>query len=565
MHFEGITLYAVISELRDHILNGFVQKIHQPAPDLLVLQIYAGEKSKVLISSSADARAHLTSQSYENPPMPSAFCMLLRKYLEGGLVERVEQSGLERVLDLWIRRGGDFYLLRAELIGNRSNVILLKDSMILGALHLKRGTRSFLNHTNYESLQTQYKLNPFELSIEQLKVLVENNNGLTLVQLLSKNLDGVGQRTVKEMLRRANLDSERISGLLAANELELLVKVIEEFFDRLKTGQIAASLYWKEDEPVDCAPFEYQIYQELRCERFSSISGALDAAHQGREQEPIAKKLHQLQKHLNEQIKKIERARDQSTRDLEKAAKYEEVKESGDILMSHLQSLKKGQNEIELEDFSGKNRIIELDPTMSAVENAQRYYERYKKLKRGLEKITERLGELNLELEHLENLQVNLEQTETLDELRELQSELDLGEDFSPKSGKSSKKQSVTSTLSGPRKIVADGYSIFIGRNGRQNDALIREANREDLWFHAKDRPGAHVVLRTNRQQDVPERIVERAAELAAFYSKGRSSAHVPVLYTRVKYLKKPKGAKPGLVLISKEEGTLFVTPKGEE
>lgn len=565
MHFEGITLYAVISELRAHILNGFVQKIHQPAPDLLALQIYAGEKSKVLISSSADARAHLTAQSYENPPMPSAFCMLLRKYLEGGLVEQVEQSGLERVLDLWIRRSGDLYLLRSELIGNRSNVILLKDSIILGALHTKRGTRSFLNHTHYEPLQTQNKLDPFGLTRDQLSGLAKQHSELTLAQLLSKNLDGVGQRTVKELLHRASLDSERICTSLSANELDLLFRVIEDSFNKLKTGQNEASLYWKDDVPFDCTPFDYQIYQELRCEKFKSISEAMDAAYQGREQEPIAKKLQQLQKHLNDQIKKIERARDQSARDLEKAAKYEEVKELGDILMSHLQSIKKGQHEIELEDFSGKSRKIELDPTMNAVENAQHYYERYKKLKRGLEKITERLSELNLELEHLENLQVNLEQAETLDELRELQAELDLGENFSAKSVRSSQKQSVTSTLSGPRKIVADGYSIFIGRNGRQNDALIREANREDLWFHAKDRPGAHVVLRTNRQQDVPERIVERAAELAAFYSKGRGSAHVPVLYTRVKYLKKPKGAKPGLVLVSKEEGTLFVTPKGEE
>ena len=250
----------------------------------------------------------------------------------------------------------------------------------------------------------------------------------------------------------------------------------------------------------------------------------------------------------------------QVKQDAARAARFEEYKERGDLLMANLSEIKKGQRQIEVEDFSGGGkRLLPLDPMLDPVENAQRCYERYKKLKRGLEKLTERQQELEMELSYLKNLEVNLEQAETLEDLRELEGELELEGSFTSKN----KPQA---TSSGPRRITADGFSILVGRNGRQNDALIRQAQREDYWLHAKDRPGAHVIVTSDqRGQDPPERVLLRAAQLAAYYSRGRGSTSVPVMYTRVKYLRKPKGARPGLVLVTREEGTLMVSPKEGE
>jgi predicted ribosome quality control (RQC) complex YloA/Tae2 family protein len=292
------------------------------------------------------------------------------------------------------------------------------------------------------------------------------------------------------------------------------------------------------------------------------MSDALDACHRERQQEPFEQRARQLRTQLQQRVEKTKRVLSQVKEDLERAEKFEEYKERGDLLMVHLHDLTKGQRQAEIEDpATGEKRLIPLDPTLDAVANAQRYYERYKKLKRGVEKLTARQQELAMELQYLEELAVNLEQAETLEELRELESELELeGALTAPD------KKRARATWSAPRRYAIDGFFILVGRNGRQNDALLREARREDYWLHAKDRPGAHVIITSDRRGVVPpQRVLLRAAELAAYYSRGRGSTKVPVTYTRVKYLKKPKGARPGLVLVTREEGTLMVTPKEEE
>lgn len=563
MHFEGITLTAVVKELKEEIEGGLVQQIYQPLPDLIILHIYSNERRRLLISAGQEARLHLTEQQYENPPAPPAFCMLLRKYLKGGKLIETAQPGLERLADLLLARHGERYTLRAELMGNQSNVILLRGDEILGALKPKVGQRSFTPHAIYEPPLKQAKLDPLRATKGDFLAALEGHSQEPVKKALLNTVEGIGPRTSKEIAVRAMLDPEKNVSSLSPQEREDLWEAAVKLFTRVAEGELRPCVYFRDSEPIDVTPFPYESYAELEHEQYVRISEALDLCYSQRRQEPFERLSHRLGRAIKERLKKTQRALKEASNDLESAQRYEEYREQGDLLMAHLANIKRGAAQIEVEDFvHGGKRVISLDPTLSPVENAQRCYRRYKKLKRGVEKLTARRHELEMELEYLQGLQVHLEQAETLDDLRELQSEL-MAEGLIPPRPQVSKTQV---TRSGPRRYILDGFSALIGRNGRQNDELVRRAHREDWWFHAKDRPGAHVIVKGDQKgAKLPETVLLRAAQLAAYYSRGRDSAKVPVTYTRVKYLKKPKGARPGLVIVTHEEGTLLVVPKEVE
>lgn len=560
MHFEGITLAAVVNELRQSIQSGFIQQIYQPLADLLVLQLYTRKKHSLLISASRDARVHLTKQKYENPSAPSPFCMLLRKYLKGGRIEEIHQPNWERIVDLVIVCHPGDYVLRGELMGSHSNVMLLKDSAVVGALKRSTGQRKLMPHAHYEPPPRQDKLDLRVATREELFQALRAQADESVKKGLLSTIHGIGPRSASEIVLRAQLQPEQTIASLGKKELDALWEVAAEFFSRIARSDLEPCVYLKAGEPFDCTPFPFVSYSPLEVRRFESMSEALDACHQQRHQEPFELLARVLAQQLKHRLNKTEKALSQVMKDLANAERFQEYKERGDLLITHLRQIKKGQRQVEVEDLArGDKRVIPLDPTLDPASNAQRYYERYKKLKRGVEKLTERQHELEMETSYLKNMGVQLEQAENLEELKELQVELELEGPVS-----SEKRSRPIST--GPRRYPADGFIVLVGRNGRQNDALIRQAHREEYWLHATDRPGAHVVIVSDQRGAVPpERVLLRAAQLAAYYSRGRGSTKVPVTYTRVKYLKKPKGARPGLVIVTREEGTLIVSPKEEK
>ncbi len=560
MHFEGITLAAVIAELKE-LEKSFIQQIYQPLPELLLLQLYLGQRHQLLISLSGSARVHLTWQKYENPSAPSAFCMLLRKHLKGGMIQGIAQQGLERLADFMVVRGGEEYTLRAELMGNFSNVILLKGTEILGALKRSAGQRKFFAGARYEPPASQGKLDPRAIAKDDLLKALQVRPEEDVTKALLRVTAGIGPRTAAEITLRAGLKLKSSISSLSASEWDALWDAVQQVFSRIALKDFQPCVYLEDGRPIDCTPFPFESYAHLEIQSYKSLSEALDAYHRERRQEPFELLTRTVGQRLKQRIRRIEKALGQVEGDLKDAKRFEEYKEQGDLLMANLAQLKKGQSQAEIEDFiRGGRRMISLDPTLDPAANAQRYYERYKKLKRAVEKLTERREDLQRELRYLHECQVYLEQAETLDELKELQKEIELEGALPIASGRGAK------TPSGPRRYSVDGFAILVGRNGRQNDALIRQAHREDYWLHAKDRPGAHVLIVSDRKGVVPpERVLLRAAQLAAYYSRGRGSTKVPVTYTRVKYLKRPQGAKPGQVLVMRAEGTLIVSPKEKE
>ncbi len=566
MHWEGITLAAVVSELRARAQGAFIQQIYEPLPELLVLRLYrppTREKLQLLISVGSDPRLHLTEQRYENPPQAPTFCMLLRKHLKGGVLEGVEQPDLERIVDLRIARRGEALVLRAELLGNRSNVVLLRGDEVLGALKPSVGSRVFRPHQRYEPPPPQAKLDVRACSREEwLRGLSERADAdEPLAKAVAAITAGIGPRTARELCARAGLPLEAPVSSLAPEPRERLWAAAEALFRRVARGDFEPCAYFDEEgNPVDVTPFPYAIYGHLRCEPSASISEALDT-HRATHPEPFEQLYRAISRELARRIEKVEGALRKVARDVERAERHRKYQALGDLLMAHLAELgpTRGRASVDLTDFEGHMRTVELDPRLTPLENAQRYYERAKKLRRGLEKLAERRRELEWERQYLEEMQLHLEEARSLDELRELAEELGVG------IGERSKpvRRSPGRGASRPRRYELGGYGIWVGRSGRQNDALLRESHREDWWLHVRDRPGAHVVVRGPKKgEEPPLEVLERAAELAAYYSKARGSGKVPVIATRIKYLRKPKGARPGLVLVPRVEKTLLVRPQ---
>ena len=558
MNFEGITLYAVLEELRATILGGYIQKIHQPSDELLHIQIYKGEKYSLLISTGTNARIHLTTQKFENPATPTAFCMLLRKHIMGAVIESIEQPGMERLASISLSTRESAYKLELEFLGSRSNAVLVRNNKILGSIHSRVGEKSYRPGALYEAIQPSQKLDPKELKLEKFTTALDESPDESIFEALFSGIDGFGPRSLREVIARAKLSRDVLVKDLVYSQLESLHQSIGELIDLSKP----AVLYFKDEKPHDCTISQYETYSEFRSEQFDSISEALDLINSGHDQEPLSAQRDRISKILKARIKKTSRVIKKSEEDLEKALNYERHKMFGDLITANLANITKGEAQVELVDFDGHAVSIQLDPKLTPVENAQAQYARYKKLKRGVEKIQARVQELSSELEYLYSLQDEMESAEVVDDLKVIENKIEIGEAFQSSQPSGSKK---TAPSSGPREIDYKGYKIYVGRNSNQNDALVRQAQRHDVWMHVKDSPGSHVVIRTNRNQKVPKDVLERAAELAAFYSRAQNASKVTVTHTRVKNLKKPKGAKPGLVLVSKEDGSITVKPRGEE
>lgn len=561
MRFEGITLSAVIAEIADELRGARVQNVYQPLTEAVLLELYTGQKRQLLITSGPEARIHVTEGTFPNPSEPPSFCMLLRKHLRNGFIHDVRQPGLERVVDITVARGEERVTLRAELMRPNGNVLLLDGDEVLGALNASSGHRTFEPHSVYTPPEGQGKLDPRGISQAAFVDALQSEPEEKTKRALFKQLDGIGPLTAEEVAVSAEVEPNAELGSLSDEQIDRLWGTARDLFARLEQGNLAPCIYVDEDEiSQEATLWPYASLSGLAERRVETLSEAIDACYRTKRETPVERRWKALSRALEDEIEHVEKSLENVREDLQKAERYEADKTVGDLLMTYLASIRRGQSSVELTDFEGQAREIPLDPTLEPVENAQRYYGRYKKRKRGVDKLQTRRRQLRWELAYLRGLQVHLDEAETMADLDDLEEELiEAGVIQRPK--RSSRRQSAPSA---PRRVAMDGHQIYVGRNGRQNDQLIRDAHPDDLWLHAKDRPGSHVVIKSDRKGDVPDDVLQRAAELAAYHSKGRDATRVEVTYTLIKHLKKPKGARPGLVVVNEELGTLTVEPRGE-
>ncbi|MGI5891862.1 MAG: Rqc2 family fibronectin-binding protein [Bacillota bacterium] len=572
MAFDSFITAAVTQQLQQHIIGAKIVKIHQPDRHSIILRFYGpSDTGKLLISAHPqNPRIHLIEKTGENPLQPPLFCMVLRKYLEGGKVTAVRQKGLERIveIDFAIRNDlGDATICRLviEIMGKHSNIILLNEkNIIIDGIrrysHQLSRYREVLPGQTYLAPPPQHKKIISSWDEEQLaQAMWQLPIDLTVKEALSRLAEGFSPLMVQEVLKRAGLEQNLPISQLGQYEIRKLNQSLDQIYDIYYKKAFAPVIRYQQHKALDFAAFPLLLWQGEE-ERFDDISHMLEKFYtQKSTQELFQAKKRELLKIISTHYSRISKKIILQQRDLAQSEAGDRYKEAGDLLSAHLYSLEKGLSNIELESFyePGKFISIELKPELSPQENCQRYYRLYNKCKKSHKLIQEQLTASLEEEAYIASVLLNAEQSASLAELQDIREELAAGGYIKEAKAPKNKDRPLP-----PRSFTSrDGLTILVGRNNRQNDKLtLKMAAKNDIWLHAQKIPGSHVIIRSGGQP-VPLSTLKQAASLAAWYSKAQKSSNVPVDYTSVDQVKKPHGAKPGMVIYYQQK-TLYVDPE---
>ncbi len=576
MSYDGMVTHCVVSELNRLLAGGKIDKVYQPEREELILSIRTKEGAyRLLLSASAsNPRVHLTEQSRENPMVPPMFCMLMRKHLQGSKVLSVSQLGFDRVIRIDAEGRnelGDLCVksLVIEIMGRHSNIILIDETnrIMDSAKHVDftvSAVRQILPGLIYENPPAQDKLNPDSYSLPDLLGRLEKQpEDMLLDKFLVSEFSGMSPLLARELVYRfaGNTKVFRCEVDTAAF-LTHLDGILKNLCSGLYTPTLVIDTTDKKPSAFSCIRLEqYAKCCELQEDR--SISKVIDQYYALRAQkERMNQRASFLTKLVKNNLERCEKKITLHQDNLEASQHREQYKIYGDLLTANLYAMQSGMKEITVPNYyseSMESITIPLSEELTPSQNAQRCYKLYNKSKSTELYAKQQLKEAKEEHYYLESVLDSLEKAENPAELSEIREELsDCG--YLPKqSGKNKKQQKKSAPLSF---ISSDGFEILVGRNNKQNDELtIRMAYSTDLWFHTKIIPGSHTIIRTQGGKDVPDRTILEAAQIAAFYSKAQNSSKVPVDYTVVKNVKKPNGAKPGMVIYDRYN-TLYVDPK---
>lgn len=578
MSLDGIVLHAITDELSEKLVGGRVDKIHQPESDELLIQIRNNsENFKLLLSaSSSNPRIYLTKASKQNPQSPPAFCMLLRKHLGGGKVLGVEQLSLERIVIIKFEsldELGDLTQkdLIVEIMGKHSNIMLVDSSKNKILDSIKRvpvslsSVRQVLPGLPYSPPPAQDKRDPLNVAFEEvLDILNSSDENLSTHKALYLHFTGLSPLLAREICYRSGVDSERLLVLLDHREKRNLAEGFISFYSDVRLCSFYPNVVRDRDN-LDVLYFssvKLTQYGDYPFEHFESMSEVLEYFFLNRDsKDRIKQKSSELRKSVSLKLERILNKVEKQKLELAEASKRESLRIKGDLLTANMHMLSKGDSSVSVQNYyseSLENVDISLNPRLSPSENAQRYYKKYNKLKTAHALLAEQIEQAEEEIDYLQNIVYSIDNCTEVQEIDEIKEEL-VSEGYLKKSSLKNKK-----SASAPSKpyeyISSDEYHIYVGKNNKQNDQLtMRYASRDDLWFHTKDIPGSHVIVKTNGAE-VPESTVLEAATLAAYYSKASQSSNVPVDYALRKHVKKPNSAKPGMV-IYENNSTVYVTP----
>lgn len=532
---DGLAIAASLWEWERVVLGASIRAIYQPERETFVLHLFAGRDLRLLVSPG-EAAIHLTELDLPNPAKPSPFVMLLRKHLRGGRIVAVAQQGWERAVTIEVERRGEEgqerFLLVAELLGVRGNVVLVRDEQVVGAL---RTDPRALPGSPYQSLPSQGKLGPEGLTAADLAGVVQ---GLDVGRGLVRAVDGVGKETARALLARAQ-------GLPAGSLEERILEAL-----RVVHGCVRAPR--PEYDRERRFPSFFPLLPSG--EPMPSFSLALDRAYGERhESEYVNGEVGTLRSGLSRAAARRERTLTALSEWLREADFAETLRHQADLVLLHRGEIARGARAATLRDpASGEEVAVALDPRKSPIENAQGLYERSKRLRRGRPIVLRRKRRLEEELRALREGLARLEEGgEPSEEAVALVPAL-----------RSSRRPSPPTS---PRVYRIFDYTVEVGKDASQNDRLLREARPDDLWLHAKGLPGSHVIVRQRGREAIPREVVEGAARLAARFSRAKGEKKVEVSVTPVKYVHKPKGAKAGLVIVAREDTLTVDLEEGGE
>lgn len=558
MALDGIVISNIVEELNQTILNGRISKIAQPELDELLLTIKNNKTQyKLLLSAGASLPLiYLTQESKVNPMTAPNFCMLLRKHLNGGKIISITQPNLERIIHFEIEHLNDMgdlcqKFLTIELMGKHSNIIFRDDDLIIDSIkHVSSqmsSVREVLPGRSYFIPDTQEKFDPLTLKEDTFydKIL---SKPMPLSQAIYKSLTGISPIIAEEICYETNLDSAVPANTLSEVERVHLYHAFQNVIDKIKKKEYSPIIFYKEREPIEFSSLPLTIYQEFSSKTYSNISQVLETYYASKNTlTRIRQKSSDLRKIVQTALERNRKKYDLQLKQLKDTEKRDNYKLYGELLYTYGYNIKEGAKELEAFNYYDNNTLIKipLDPDLSAQENAKRYFDKYGKLKRTYEALSEYSKETKEEITHLESIATALDIALLEEDLQEIKEELI--EYGYIRRKYTAKKQKITSKPF--HYLSSDGFHIYVGKNNFQNeDITFQLATGNDWWFHAKGIPGSHVIVKT-QGKDLPDKTFEEAARLAAFYSKGRGNEKVEIDYTEKKNIKKVAGAKPGFVI----------------
>lgn len=574
MAFDGLSVYTIAHELNNLLADARIDKIHQPERDELIMAIRSksGNKKLLLSCSSSNPRIHLTAIKKNNPAHPPMFCMLLRKHLAGGKILSVHQIEFDRIIAITIENKnemGDLCKKRLiiEIMGKHSNIILVDDvnKVIDSVKHITpdiSSVRVILPGVLY-SLPPHNKLNPMELNNEFNAFEEIKQKSAELHKGIYQTFNGISPQVATEILSRSQLDGSIHCSELTEVQFHQLFTAIKDIMNKLHRGEFDFSIYIVNGKMIDFSSIPLTSFTDYSKKTFDDFSTLLEYYYREKDQyNRLKQKSYDLRKMLHNNIERCYKKKNIQVKQLKDTKNREQFKLYGELITAHIYAIQKGDEHLEAVNYYSEEAetvSIPLNPNFTPSENAQAYYKKYNKAKRTEEATIIQLKQTSEEIDYLESLMTSVEMAENEQDLIDIRREL-----YNEGYGKKPKEKGRRQQKSNPLKFVtSEGIEGYVGKNNTQNDQLtFKTAASGDLWFHTKDIPGSHVILRSNLGEYTEQSIYE-AAIIAAYYSKAKNSSTVPVDYTEKRHVKKPNGSKPGFVIYFQQK-TLYVTPEAE-
>lgn len=558
MSYDGLVTKAITFEIKKLLLGGKIQKISQPSKNDVVLNIYSvGKSYKLLLSANNnEARVHITEKKYENPISPPNFCMVLRKYLNQSKIVEIEQYKMDRVIIFHISSVDEMGFdisnkLIVEIMGKYSNIILTDENYkiidSIKRVNFKMSSvREILPGLEYKFIESN-KINILEsdFSLDILKLdrnIADNQNP---EKLLYENYLGFSPTIAKELIYKSNIDPRINWGLVSEDEKQLLNDNLYELRNSLINNTYSPVLYKNSRNYKEFYSFDLSNlgFEKISCK---SMSNAIENFYESNKSNDRLRQIkNNLLRKINSQIKLVNKKIDILNKNLSKEKNMDSIRMKGDLLAANVNKLNKGYKEIILKDFYNNNKDIKisLDSRKNPWENVDSYYKRYKKIKNSIDFAKDDLPKQKDLLAYLNQVSDFVERSESISDLDEIKEEL-IENKIIKNTSRNKKK---TKSKSKPMQFkTVDNSNIYVGKNSRQNDYItLKLANKNDYFFHVRNAPGSHVILKTNL---LNENDIKIASYLAASNSSQAKSNKVDVDYTEKKNVNKAKGAKLGMV-----------------
>lgn len=561
MAFDGITIANIVKELQDTILGGRLAKIAQPESDELLLTIKtAGSQKRLLISAGASLPfIYLTDQNKPSPMTAPNFCMLLRKHIQNGKILSVTQPDLERIIRFEIEHlneMGDLckkYLI-VEIMGKHSNIIFCdeNDTIIDSIKHISgmvSSVREVLPGKPYFIPKTQDKQNPLQTDFSSFLETL-SSKPLAAAKAIYSSYTGISPIMAQKLCYDAKIDGDRSVSALSDENWNSLWEQFTNMTEAIKSGNFSPNIAYSHLTPVEFGALALTLYEggNDHLMFYDSMSELLEAYYAEKNTlTRIRQKSVDLRKIVQTALERNVKKYDLQLRQMKDTEKRETYRIYGELLHTYGYTVPEGSKSCEVLNYYTNEMItIPLDDTLSPMQNAQKYFDKYGKMKRTFEALTTLTVQVKEEIEHLESISTALDIALLEEDLTQIKEEL-IETGYIRRKG-NTRKEKVTSKPF--HYISSDGYHIYVGKNNYQNEELtFKFATGNDWWFHAKDMPGSHVIVKTNGETDLPNATFEEAGRLAAYYSKGRGPQKIEVDYTLKKNVKKPNGSKPGFVV----------------